>query len=100
MSTTPFPGADILEQVEMLKKAGFSEEQAGPQIKAMQGVVSAYDAATRKELATKGDVIGIRSEIQDVRLEIEPTRNSILTWLITLVVGLAGVILAALAYFK
>lgn len=93
MSAIPFPGSDILEQVESLKNAGFSEEQAKAQIKAMQGMLRAYDEASRKQLATKGDIL-------DLRLEIEKARNSVLTWMIALMVALAGVLIAAMSYFR
>lgn len=93
MSAIFFPGSDILEQIESLKSAGFSEEQAKAQIKAIQRVIAAYDAANRRDLATKGD-------IQDLRIEIEKSKNSIITWMIALMVALAGVIIAALAYLK
>lgn len=71
MATTTF---DTLDYFEKLKSAGFTEAQAKIQVEAMQGVVRSYDEATRKDLATKGDIQDVRKEIQDVRLEIEKVR--------------------------
>ncbi len=60
MTTTTF---DTLEYFEKLKKAGVPEEQAKVQVEVMQSVVKSYDTATRKELATKGDLANTKHEI-------------------------------------
>lgn len=86
MGTLPYPGADIIDQLDCLKEAGFTEAQAKAQIKAMQNVVKAYDEATRKELATKTDLAN--------------AKNEILTWMIALIIALAGVLIGAMSYFK
>ena len=54
---------DSLGYFEKLKNAGFTETQARVQVEAMQGVVKTYDEATRKELATKGDLADAKHEI-------------------------------------
>ena len=73
MTTMTF---DSLGYFEKLKAAGFTEEQAKAQATALreqtetqaaalQKALDKYDEASRKDLATKGD-------IQDVRLEMRP----------------------------
>lgn len=50
---------DTLDYFEKLKKAGFTEIQARVQVEAMQDVVKSYNESSRKELATKGDILTI-----------------------------------------
>lgn len=97
---------DTLGYFEKLKDAGFTEKQAKVQVEAMQGVVRNYDEASRRELATKGDLQDVRTElkgdIQDVRLEIEKVRAELKTdiekirydllkWQLGLALGLAAI---------
>lgn len=60
MATTTF---DTLQYFEKLKKAGVPEEQAKVQVEVMQSVVKSHDEASRKDLATKGDVAEAKHEI-------------------------------------
>lgn len=43
----------------------------------MQKTLEKYDEATRKELATKGDMLDIRLEIEKVRAETEKVRSEL-----------------------
>jgi hypothetical protein len=90
MATAAF---DTLGYFEKLKAAGMPEQQAKVQVEAMQDIVKSYDDASRKELATKGD-------IQDVRREIQETKHEILKWVIGVAIGQAALIIAVLAMTK
>lgn len=59
----------------------------------MQGVVKSYDEASRKELATKGDVQDIRLEIEKVKASIKDTELRLLKW--QLGIGLALAVIMA-----
>lgn len=94
MTVTAF---DALEYFERLKAAGMPEElakiqaetmrrQADAQSAALQRALDKYDEASRRELATKGD-------IQDVRLEMKSMEMRLLKWQI----GLALAIIAIMA---
>ena len=94
MTVTAF---DALEYFERLKAAGMPEElakvqaetmrrQADAQSAALQRALDKYDDASRRELATKGD-------IQDVRLEMKSMEMRLLKWQI----GLALAIIAIMA---
>lgn len=90
MTTTNF---DTLSYFEKLKAAGVPEAQAKVQVEVMQGVVQQYDEASRKELATKGD-------IQDVRNELKDTKHEILKWMIATMVAQTALIVAVIAFLK
>ncbi len=94
MTATAF---DALEYFERLKAAGMPEElakvqaetmrrQADAQSAALQRALDKYDEASRRGLATKGD-------IQDVRLEMKSMEMRLLKWQI----GLALAIIAIMA---
>lgn len=68
------------------KALDFRKAQAKVQAEAMQDIVKAYDDASRKELATKGD-------LQDAKHEI-------LTWVVGVAVGQAALILAVVALIR
>ena len=79
---------DSLGYFEKLKDAGVPEPQARVQADtlrqqteaqrvALQSALDRYDEASRRELATRGDVQDVRGEIQEVRLEIEKVKASI-----------------------
>ena len=76
---------DSLDYFEKLKDAGVPEAQAKVQANALQTALNRYDEASRKELATRGDLQDVRSElkeeIQNVRTElkedIQNVRNEI-----------------------
>ena len=90
MTTTT---VDTLSYFEKLKAAGVPEAQAKVQVEVMQGVVQQYDEASRKELATKGD-------IQDVRNELKDTKHEILKWMIATMVAQTALIVAVIAFLK
>ena len=83
---------DSLDYFEKLKDAGVPEAQAKVQANALQTALNRYDEASRKELATRGDLQDVRSElkediqnvrtelkeeIQDVRTEIQNVRTEL-----------------------
>ncbi len=85
MAGIPFASLGYFEK---LKAAGVPEEQAKVQADAMrvqaetqtaavQKALDKYDEASRKDLATKGDIQDVRKEIQDVRKEIQDVRNEV-----------------------
>ena len=101
MTTTTF---DTLDYFEKLKAAGVPEAQAKVQVEVMQGVVRQYDEASRKELATKGDIQDVRNEIQDVRIELKEeianTKHEILKWMMATMVAQTALIVAVIAFLK
>ena len=97
MAQTTF---DTLEYFEKLKSAGVSESQAKVQVEAMQGVINSYDMATRKELATKGDIQNVRNEIQDVRNEIAETKHEILKWMVTAMIAQTALLVGIIAFLR
>lgn len=108
MTTTTF---DTLDYFEKLKAAGVPEAQAKVQVEVMQGVVRQYDEASRKELATKGDIQDVRNEIQDVRTELKEdiqdvrnelanTKHEILKWMMATMVAQTALIVAVIAFLK
>lgn len=88
---------DALGYFEKLKNAGFTEIQARVQVEAMQGMVKSYDEASRKGIATKGDIQDVRLEIEKVRAEIKDTELRLLKWQIGIAVAIVVPILTALA---
>lgn len=88
MTSTTF---DSLGYFEKLKEAGVPEAQARVQAEAMrqqmeaqraalQTALDKYDEASRRELATKGDVQDVRLEIEKVRAEVEKVKYDLLKW--------------------
>ena len=88
MTSTTF---DSLGYFEKLKEAGVPEAQARGQAEAMrqqmeaqraalQTALDKYDEASRRELATKGDVQDVRLEIEKVRAEVEKVKYDLLKW--------------------
>ena len=102
---------DSLDYFEKLKDAGFTEAQAKVQASALQTALNRHDEASRKELATRGDLQDVRTEIQnvrtdlkediqDVRLEIEKVRKEIretelrlVKWQLGIGAGIVSVVL-------
>ena len=101
MSATAF---DTLGYFEKLKDAGFTEKQARVQVEAMQGVVQSYDEASRKELATKGDLHDVRTELKEeianTKEEIANTKHEILKWMMATMVAQTALIVAVIAFLK
>ena len=72
---------DSLAYVRKLEQAGFSRQQAEAQAEvfqeqgerlraALQPILAFYEEATRKDLATRGDVLDTRLEIEKVRADL------------------------------
>ena len=89
---------DSLGYFERLKEAGVPEPQARVQADALrqqteaqrvalQSALDRYDEASRRELATRGD-------IQDVRLEMKAMEMRLLKWQIGLAVSIVSFMLA------
>lgn len=90
MTSTTF---DTLDYFEKLKAAGFTEMQAKVQVEAMQGVVKSYDEASRKELASKGD-------IQDLKNEMANNKHEILKWMMATMVAQTALVIAVIAFLR
>ena len=84
---------DPLAYFEKLKGAGVPENQATVQVEAMQDVIKSYDDASRKALATKGD-------IQDVRNEIAETKHEILKWMVTAMIAQTALLVGIIAFLR
>ena len=113
---------DSLGYFEKLKDAGVPEPQARVQADtlrqqteaqrvALQSALDRYDEASRRELATKGDVQDVRNElqnvrnelkekIQDVRNELKDTKHEILKWMIATMIAQTALIVAVIAFLK
>ncbi len=89
---------DALDYFERLKAAGVPEaqakvqaetlrRQADAQAAALQKALDKYDEASRKDLATKGD-------IQDVRLEMKSMEMRLLKWQLGIAAALGSFTLA------
>ena len=72
---------DSLAYARKLEQAGFSRQQAEAQAEvfqeqgerlraALQPILAFYEEATRKDLATRGDVLDTRLEIEKVRADL------------------------------
>ncbi|MDR3176447.1 MAG: CCDC90 family protein [Desulfovibrio sp.] len=61
---------DTLGFFEKLKAAGVPEQQAKVQVEIMQEVVCGYGAASRKDLASKGDIQELGNELHNVKHEL------------------------------
>lgn len=81
----------------------------------MQGAVLSYDAASRKELASKGDVQDVRvdlrqeiqglrnelkQDIQDLRNELATTKHELLKWMVTAMLAQSALLIAVMAFLK
>lgn len=98
MTTTTF---DSLGYFQKLKAAGMPEEQAQVQAAALRETLDKYDAASRKELATKGDIQDVRAELQEVRVELKQeladTKHEILKWVLGIALAQTAVIVVVVA---
>lgn len=108
MTTTTF---DSLGYFQKLKAAGMPEEQAQvqadalrlqseAQAAALRETLDKYDAASRKELATKGDIQDVRAELQNVRAELKQeladAKHEILKWVLGIALAQTAVIVAVM----
>lgn len=88
---------DTLAVAQILRKRGFTEEQA-------TGVVEAFREIDASLLATKGDIRDVEAKIDRVEAKIETSaanlKVDILRWLVVTQVALAGFIFAAIKFVK
>lgn len=99
MTTMTF---DKLTYIDRLKAAGFAEPQA-------RAMADGLDQALREEVATKSDVVGLRHEIDLLRVEFRNYLNGLkgelltamkadkidfLKWVVMLIVGQTAVFTA------
>lgn len=92
---------DTLAVAQILRKRGFTEEQA-------TGVVEAFREIDASRLATKADIREVEAKIDRVETRLEAkietsTANlkaEILRWLVVTQVALAGFIFAAIKFVK
>ena len=82
---------DPLKFYDELKAADVPDKQARAQAGAMRNAFAVYDAGRMKELATRGDLLDIRLEIEKVRTEIKSAEIRLLKWLIGGWVALAAI---------
>ena len=87
MTSTTF---DTLGYFEKLKAAGVPESQAKVQVEVMQDVVRSYDDASRKDIATRGD-------LQEITNRIAETKFEILKWMVGIAVAQIAVSVALFA---
>lgn len=70
----------------------------------MQSVVHSYDEASRKDLAAKTDLQGVRAELQVFRMELKEaianTKHEILKWMLTTMVAQTALIVAVMAFLQ
>lgn len=120
---------DSLGYFEKLKEAGVPEAQARVQAAAMreqsehqaaalQKALDKYDEASRKDLATKGDIQDVRAELQDVRAELkqdihdvrsellrlenkmEASKHEVLKWVVGTMIAQTALIVAVIAFLR
>ena len=69
---------DSLKFYDELTAADVPEKQARAQAQALRSALASYDAGRLNDLATKGDILAVRQEIQqDMRQEIQDVRQEI-----------------------
>ncbi|MBY6243703.1 CCDC90 family protein [Methylosinus sp. Sm6] len=83
---------DTLKFVEKLEAGGFTHEQA-------KAAAEAFAEATSQELATKSDLLVIRSDISAVRGGMRELELRMTVKLGGLTIGATGVLIAAMRYF-
>lgn len=98
---------DTLAYARKLEEAGFTRRQAEIQAETMreqaeaqnvllQKTLDKYDEASRKDLATKGDIQDVRGEILRLENKIEATKHEILKWVIGTMVAQTALIVAVI----
>lgn len=84
---------DPLKFYDELKAADVPEKQARAQAEAMRNAFAAYDASRMKELATKGDIQGVRLEMKEMELRL-------VKWMIGIVLTQTAALIAVFAFLK
>jgi len=82
MSTLTLPLFDTLQYVKKLRAAKVPEEQAEAQAEALRMALDASLSEHAAQLATKGDIAGVKSDI--IRLE---GRMTLLQWMLGAILG-------------
>ena len=93
---------DPLKFYDELKAADVPEKQARAQAEAMRNAFAAYDASRMQDLATKGDIALVRSElretelrlqkeIESVRAEMQKIKYDMLRWQFGIAAALAAI---------
>jgi hypothetical protein len=82
---------DKLAYIDRLKAVGFTEPQA-------RAMADGLDQASREEVATKGDIVGLRGEIalvkSDLLAAMKADKIDFLKWVVMLIVGQTAVFTA------
>ena len=98
---------DTLAYARKLEEAGFTRRQAEIQAETMreqaeaqnvllQKTLDKYDEASRKDLATKGDIQDVRGDILRLENKIEANKHEILKWVIGTMVAQTALIVAVI----
>lgn len=97
---------DVLETLDELKSAGFSDAQTRALTQTLQAVVSTRqgDTATKSDIAeVKSEIAGLKAEIASVKADIAGLEVRLLKaindqqrWTIGIMVVLVGVLFAAI----
>ena len=96
MSTLAF---DSLEYTRMLEAGGFTRQQAESQADALRQVLERHAESGRDNVATKSDVNDLRLEIEKVRNEIEQAKYAMLKWYIGGWVAMAAILAKGFHWF-
>ncbi len=88
---------DTLDYFEKLKDAGVPEAQAKVQVEIMQNAVQNYDAASRKELTTKADLLALDNKLSE---KLSETKHELIKWLIGAMLAQTALIVAIMAFMK
>ena len=98
---TPF---DILGYTRKLENVGFTREQAEVQAQAqaevIQSVIKNYDEVTRKNLATKGDIVRLELKIAETNERINNSKIDLIKWIIGLLFAQSALIVGIMAFMK
>ena len=62
---------DSLKFYDKLKAANVPEKQARAQAEIMRDAFAAYDAGKMKDLATKGDIASVRSDMRETEARLQ-----------------------------
>ena len=84
---------DPVGYMRKLEESGVPRQQAETQADTLRQVLEQYDEASRKEMATKGDIKDLRLEIEKVRGEIKMSELRLIKW--QLGIGFAIIVIIA-----
>ncbi len=78
---------DTLKALEKLKQSSFTDEQA-------RGLIEAFRDVDTSELATRADILTVKSDIKDVRNEMREMELRLKLQIGGMIFALGGVLLA------